>query len=118
MSMSVVELLMDTAVEDSKLLVYNQKIGDRAEIPCDVDFVLYAKNEERATLVAEFITDYRYGKPAVERVEHKGEVSWRLLVTIHTPTTENVVMILSAFMVCLSHLYDLDYDGWSSTIHR
>jgi len=116
--MSVVKLLMDTAVEDSKLLVKNQEMGDRPEIPRDVDFVLYAKDEEKAKLVASFITDYRYGKPAVERVEHRGVVSWRLLVTIHTPTTENVVMTLSAFMVCLSQLYDLDYDGWGSTIHK
>lgn len=114
--MSIVKLLMDTAVEDSKLLVKNQTLGDRPEIPRDVDFVLYAKDEEKAKLVASFITDYRYGRPAVQRVEHRGVVTWRLLVTIHTPTTENVVMTLSAFMVCLSQLYDLDYDGWGSTI--
>ncbi len=116
--MSVIEMLMDTAVEDSKLLVHNQKVGDRPEIPRDIDFVFYANNEEQADLVAGFITDYRYGKPTVERVERKGEVSWRLLLTIHTPATENVVMTLSAFMVCLSQLYDLDYDGWGSTIHK
>ena len=95
----------------------NQELGDRPEIPRDVDFVFYAKDEEKAKLVASFITDYRYGRPAVQRVEHRGVESW-LLVTIHTPTTENVVMTLSAFMVCLSQLYDLDYDGWGSTIHK
>ena len=116
--MDIVDLLMDTAVEDSQLLVKNQEFGDRPEIPRDIDFVLYAKNEERANLVASFITDYRYGRPAVERVEHQDAVSWQLLVTIHAPTTENVAMSLSAFMVCLSWLYDLDYDGWSSTIHK
>jgi len=116
--MSVVQLLMDTAVEDSQLLVKNQEMGDRPEIPRDIDFVLYAKDEEKARLVASFVTDYRYGRPSVERVEHRGVVSWRLLITIHSPTTENVVMSLSAFMVCLSKLYDLDYDGWGSTIHK
>jgi len=116
--MSVVKLLMDTAVEDSKLLAKNQELGDRPEIPRDVDFVLYAKDEEKAKLVAGFISDYRYGRTTVERVEHRGVVSWRLLVTIHTPTTENLVMTLSAFMVCLSQLYDLDYDGWGGTIHK
>ncbi len=116
--MSVVELLMDTAVEDSKVLVLNQNVGDRPEIPRDIDFVFYAKNEERAKLVADFVTDYRYGRPMVEQVEHEGTVSWRLMVTIFAPTTENVVMTLSAFMVCLSQLYDLDYDGWSSSIKK
>ncbi|MFN0022208.1 MAG: ribonuclease E inhibitor RraB [Pirellulaceae bacterium] len=116
--MSVVQLLMDTAVEDSQLLVKNQEIGDRAEIPRDIEFVLYAKDEEKARLVASFVADYRYGRPSVERVEHRGVDSWQLLITIHSPTTENVVMALSAFMVCLSKLYDLDYDGWSCTIQK
>ena len=107
---------MDAAVEDSKLLYKNLDLGDHPEIPRDIDFHFYAMTEERARLVAGFITDYRYGKPVVERSEHQGEIRWSLLVTIHTPATENVVMTLSAFMVCLSQLYDLDYDGWGSPI--
>ena len=109
---------MDTAVEDSRILVTNQRLGDRSELPRDIDFVLYAKNEERANLVASFVTDYRYGKPEVERVEHNGTVSWRLLITINSPTTENVVMSLSAFMACLSTIYDLDYDGWGCDVKK
>ena len=116
--MKVVDLLMETAVEDSRLLVKNQELGDRPEIPRNIDFVLYAKDEEKAKLVASFVTDYRYGKPAIQRVEHNGVASWRLLITIHTPMSENIVMTLSAFMVCLSKLYDLDYDGWGCTIQR
>jgi hypothetical protein len=116
--MSIAKLLMDTAVEDSRLLVKNQELGDRSEIPRDIDFVLYAKNEERAKLVAGFVTDYRYGRPSVERVEHRGTDVWQLLITIHAPTTENVAMTLSAFMVCLSQVYDLEYDGWGCDIKR
>ena len=116
--MSVVKLLMDTAVEDSRLLVRNQEAGDHPEVPRDIDFVFYTIDEDQAKLVASFVTDYRYGRPAVERVEHQGRVSWRLMITIHSPTTENVVMTLSAFMVCLGHLYNLEYDGWGSTIHK
>jgi hypothetical protein len=116
--MSIVQSLMETAVEDSHLLVRNQEMGDNSELPRDIDFVLYAKDREKAELVASFVTDYRYGRPSVEdRVEERGEYSWRLLITIHSPTTENVVMTLSAFMVCLAKLYDLDYDGWGCTIH-
>ena len=116
--MSIAKLLMDTAVEDSRLLAKNQEIGDRAEIPRDIEFVLYAKDEDRAKLVASFVTDYRYGRPSVERVEHRGTIAWRLLITIHAPTTENVAMTLSAFMVCLSQIYDLDYDGWGCDVKR
>jgi hypothetical protein len=109
---------MDTAVEDSQLLVKNQELGDRPEIARDIDFVLYAKDKEKAELVASFVTDFRYGRPTVAQTEQRGEYSWRLLITIHSPTTENVVMSLSAFMVCLSKLYDLDYDGWGSAIRK
>ena len=116
--MSVVKLLMDTAVEDSRLLVKNQELGDRPEVPRDVEFIFYAKDEEKAKLVASFITDYRYGRPSVRNIERRGEFAWEVMVTINTPTTENVVMTLSAFMVCLAQLFDLDYDGWGSTINR
>jgi len=112
----LVELLLDTAVQDNRLLIKNQEFGDKADKPRDIDFVLYAKNEERARLVASFVTDNRYGRPLVAKVEHQGEISWRLIVTIHSPTTENVLHTLSAFMLCLSRLYDLDYDGWGSII--
>lgn len=117
--MSVLQLLMDTAVEDSKLLVKNLRLGDRSEIPRDIDFVLYAKDRKKAELVASFIADCRYGRPSIEgTVEERGDYSWRLLVTIHSPTSENVLMTLSAFMVCLSKLYDLDYDGWGCTVTK
>lgn len=117
--MSVVKKLMDTAVQDSRLLVKNQQIGDRSQVPRDIDFVLYAKDEAKAKLVASFVADYRYGRPSLEgRIDGRGEYSWRLLVTIHSPTTENVAMTLSAFMVCLCELYDLDYDGWGCNIQR
>ena len=116
--MDVVEHLLETAVEDNRLLIKNQELGDRPELLRDIDFVLYAKNQERAALVANFVTDNHYGRASVERVEHQGDVRWRLLITIHSPTTEHVVMTLSAFMVCLSQLYDLDYDGWGSVILR
>jgi hypothetical protein len=109
---------MDTAVEDSQLFFKNRELGDQAERPRDIDFVLYAKNEERVNLVASFVTDYRYGKPTVQRVERHGAVSWQLQITIHSPATENVVMTLSAFMVCLSQVYGLDYDGWGCNIQR
>ena len=116
--MSLVECLMDTAVQDSDLLVRNQELGDRSEMPRDIEFVLYAKDKKRAELVASFVSDYRYGKASVEHTEDCGEYSWRLLIVIHSPTTENVVMSLSAFMVCLANIYDLDYDGWGCLIRH
>lgn len=116
--MHIVEQLLNTAVQDNRLLIKNQQLGDRAQVPRDIEFLLYAKNEERAKLVASFITDNRYGKPSVEQVDYKGEVLWHILVIIHAPATENVVHTFSAFMVFLAKLYDLDYDCWGSIIQN
>jgi hypothetical protein len=114
--MNLIKRLIETAEADSQLWFKNRKMGDRAESPRDIDFVLYAKDKGRASLVANFVTDYRYGHPLIQRVKFRGTVSWRLVITIHAPATENVVMTLSAFMVCLSQLYGLEYDGWGTTI--
>jgi len=116
--MHIVECLLETAVEDNQLLIRNQELGDRPEVPRDIDFVLYAKNQERAELIASFVTDNHYGQPSVERVEYKGTATWQLLITINAPTTEHVIMPISAFMVFLAQLYDLEYDGWSSMIQK
>jgi hypothetical protein len=47
--MGVAELLLETASADRELLQKNQQLGDNPEIPRDLDFVLYAKSEERGT---------------------------------------------------------------------
>ena len=116
--MSVVELLLENAVEDNHLLMKMQGLGDRLDCARDLDFVLYAKDEKRAKLVASFVKDNRYGKPSVRRIKHAGEIAWRLLVVIHAPATEHVVHTLSAFMTCLAGIYDLEYEGWGCGIEK
>lgn len=116
--MHIVEQLLNTAVEDNRLLMRNQELGDRLELFRDLEFVLYAKSGEKAELVASFVLDNRYGRPSVERIEHEGTALWRILITIHAPATEHVVHTLSAFMLCLANLYDLEYDGWGCVIQR
>jgi len=113
-NMHVVDQLLTAAVQDNQLLMDNQKRGDRAEIPRDIDFTFYASDEEKANLVASFVTDNRYGRPSVKRIVHEGVVYWRLIVVIKAPTTEHVLHTLSAFMVCLASLYGIQYDGWGS----
>lgn len=116
--MNVVAVLLEDAIENKKLLNLNQERGDRPEIPRDLDFVLYAKDEVRAKLVANFINDNHYGKPSIQHIDSRREFGWRLTVVIYSPTTENVVQTLSGFMVCLSKLYDLDYDGWGCVLMK
>ena len=116
--MHVVERLLENAIEDNKVLIQNQKMGDQTSIARDIDFTLYAEDEQRANLVKNFIVDNRYGKPTVKRTEYRGQVRWQLQVIVHAPATENVVHTLSAFMVCLAELYKLEYDGWGSTLQK
>ncbi|MBS1786770.1 MAG: ribonuclease E inhibitor RraB [Acidobacteria bacterium] len=117
--MNIAEVLLDTAVEDNRLLIAIQDQGDDLTKPRDLDFFLYAKTKERATLVADFITDNRYGRPFVQSYPKNDEsLTWRIKVTIHAPLAENVVHTLSAFFACLSQIYDLDYDGWETSIEK
>lgn len=117
--MSVVESLLKTAVEDSRLLLSNQELGDDVSKARDLDFVLYAKDHERADLVASFVTDNCYGRPTVQRMEQEnGSVLWRLIIAIHAAPTQNVVQTLSAFMVCLAQIYELEYDGWECELRQ
>jgi hypothetical protein len=34
------------------------------------------------------------------------------------PVTQNEILSVSAFMVCLSQFYDLEYDGWGCEIQQ
>jgi hypothetical protein len=114
--MDIVENLLDTAVKDNGLLIAMQQNGDVPNKPRDLEFFLYAQTEERATLVADFITDNRYGRPLVQF--SSGDKPWLLKVTVNSPATENVIHALSAFFVFLSEIYDLEYDGWETSIER
>lgn len=116
MSIVIVENLLDTAVKDNQLLITMQENGDVSSKLRDLDFFLYAQTEDRATFVADFITDNRYGRPSVQL--SSGDKPWCIKVVVKAPTTENVVHTLSAFFVFLSDIYDLEYDGWETSIER
>ena len=117
--MSIAELLLETADSDRDLLRSNLNLGDKPELPRDIDFVLYATDEARARLVCDFITDNSYGRPSYEAITRDdGSRPWRLLVTINAPATPEVACALSGFMACLSKIYELDYDGWGCVIRR
>jgi len=115
--MSIAELLLKTAAVDHDLLGRNQQLGDKAEMARALDFVLYAKTQERAQLVADFVTDNHYGRASVEPSEGDNGL-WRLLVVVNAPATDHVVCCLSGFMACLSEIYDLDYDGWGCVLQQ
>ncbi len=117
--MKLVENLLLAAELDIDLLRKNRDLGDDPEIPRDIDFILYAKDEARAQLICDFVSDNRYGKPSYEKIElADGSIKWRLLIVIMAPPTDHVLCTLSAFMACLAKLYDLEYDGWGCVIKK
>lgn len=112
--MPLVDTLLQTAYEDTQLLLKNDKLGDKFSVRRNVDFVLRTGDGERAETVASFINDNQYGSATVKQVEDEH----RVLVAIHMPTTQNVLCSVSALMACLAELFSVEYDGWGSTIQR
>jgi hypothetical protein len=109
---AIVDLLLETAREDTDLLLKNDARGDHFSRPRDVDFLLRAPSKEKAELVASFVEDNRYGIPKVQ--EDEGEFS--VLVTVHMPTEQHVLCSISGLMACISTLFGLEYDGWGCVL--
>jgi hypothetical protein len=113
--MHFVEILLHTAEMDRTVLESNRSLGDKPEIPRDMDFALHAKDEQQAQTVCSFIVDNGYGKPSLERIDDpKLGTCWRITVIIHAPATENVVCCLSGMMVTVCACFGLEYVGWGS----
>ncbi len=112
--MSVIETLLDTAYQDTQLLIGNDERGDNFNIPRDVDFVLNAETEKKADTVASFINDNQYGKASYEQVENK----YRILVVVNMPSTQNLICSVSGLMACIAALFSVEYDGWGCIIQN
>lgn len=110
--MPIVDDLLNTAYEDTQLLIKNDQLGDVLSTPRDVDFVLRASEEQKARTVCAFIQDNQYGAATVQ--EDQGAFS--VHVVIHMPVTQNVLCSVSALMCCLAAIFGVDYDGWGSDI--
>lgn len=80
---NIVDLLLDNAYQDTELLVKNDELGNNFNVWRNVDFVLYAKDQEKADVVSSFIKDNRYGKASFEKVEDH----FRILVVVNMPPT-------------------------------
>lgn len=108
----IVQELIDAATADTDLLLKNAELGDNASTSRNVDFMLYSSSKETAELVAGFVTDFRYGSPKIVPVDD----SFQLKITVTMPTTQEVLLCISGFMVCIATIYGLKYDGWESDL--
>ena len=110
--MPVVELLLETARQDTDLLTKNDAKGDHFSRPRTVDFLLKAPTKEKAELVASFVDDNRYGVSKVQAAQ--GE--YGVLVTIHMPTEQHILCSVSGLMACICAVLGLEYDGWGCVL--
>jgi hypothetical protein len=118
-SMHITEVLLNNSAQDVGVLDHNRSIGDRAEVPRDLDFAFHTTDQEQANVVCSFILDNRYGRASVEAVDDpKFGKFWRVLCVVHAPATEQVVCSISGLMACVGVLFNVEYVGWGSVVQN
>ena len=110
--MHLVAQLLDNARSDTNLLRKNDAAGDDFSVPRDIDFLLVASDETKANLVRDFVNDNRYGVANVQA--HDG--GFGVLVVVHMAPQQDVLCSVSALMVCIGKLFDIEYDGWGCVL--
>jgi Regulator of ribonuclease activity B len=114
-SMTMFDLLHDTALADTDLLRKNDKLGDVFTIAREVDFAFETTDRQRADDFAEFVNEKNFGKAAVSEI---ADGHFRVLVLITMPITQHVIGCISGFMLCLGRLFKIDYLGWGSVVQK
>lgn len=109
--MTLFDLLHENALADNDVLRLSDKQGDIFGRPRNVDFLFKTPDRERAEDLAEYINGKNFGTAKTSVTD---EGNYWVLVIIHMPTTQHVVCCISAFMLCLSRLFQVEYDGWGS----
>lgn len=107
--MTVIDDLLRVAYEDTELLRKNDSLGDKFSVPRDVDFLFRTQDEKKAQTVCSFINDNQYGHAQIQD-------STDVLVIIHMPIEQNIICSISGLMVCIAHLFGVEYDGWGSVV--
>ncbi len=110
--MHIVERLLETAYQDTQLLEKRKAMGDILSLFHTVDFCLGTDDGKQANTVCSFISDNQYGTAHVE----ENEGAFRIITIVETPITESIICSLSANMVSLSYMFNVDYIGWGSCI--
>lgn len=107
--------LTETTKADTELLRSSNELGDVFATPREVDFSFETPERERAEDFAEFINGKQYG---VAKVTDTETGQSRVLVLITMPITQHLICSVSGFMLCLSRIFQIDYQGWGSIVQR
>jgi regulator of RNase E activity RraB len=113
--MTMFDLLTRTAEADTDLLRKNDELGDVFSQARQVDFAFETVERKRADDFAEFVIGQSYGTAEVTEME---EGRFRILVAITMPINQHIICCVSGFMLCLSRLFQVDYQGWGSVVQR
>lgn len=111
--MSLFDLLHENLRADNDLLIQNDRQGDVFTTSRSVDFAFKTTDRVKADDLCDYVNGKNFGLARVD--EGEGGLLW-VTVVIDMPITQNVVCCVSAFMLCLSRLFLVDYDGWGSVI--
>jgi len=109
--MNVFDLLHENALADNDLLRKKDEMGDVFTNARDVDFAFKTSERERANDLCEYIKGKNFGNPHIRGDD--GDLLW-IIVIIHMPINQPLLCCVSGFMVCLSRLFQVEYDGWGS----
>ena len=109
------DLLTKNAIEDTSLLLKNDEMGDVFTKPREVDFTFESPERERAEDFAEFVNGKSYGTAQVGELEAG---RYRVVVLITMPIHQPLICSVSGFMLCLSRLFKIDYQGWGSVVQN
>jgi len=112
--MSVVEALLDSSEQDTKLLIGNDEKGDDFLVSRDVDFIFKTSDAQKAETVCGFINDNNYGHAKFKSVNDK----YRIIAIVHMQPTQNVICSVSGLMTCISKLFEVEYDGWGCVLQN
>jgi hypothetical protein len=113
--MALFDLLTETAKADTELLRKNDEACDVFATPREVDFCFESAEKENAEDFAAFVNSKQYGVANLTELE---DGRFRILVLITMPITQHLICSVSGFMLCLSRIFLIEYQGWGSVIQR
>ena len=112
--MTIVDVLRETAIADTKRLHELNSRGDNFALQRPVRFHLRAESQQTADAVRDLVNQHHYGSSISETLRGEHVVH----VVIMMPIQQQMLLSVSAFMACLAEMFQLRYDGWHCDVQK
>ena len=106
--MPLIQKLMDATQLDTDVLRRLDSNGDNFTVHREVDFYFKCKTQKKAKELAEFLDDFQYGN--AKAITEEDEPYVQLLINM--PVTQNVILCVSGFMICIAEQFEAEINGW------